>query len=565
MPPAKEPDVVVVGAGAGGLALAWRLVTEGLTVTLLEAGGSYQPHRDYPQRDPDFELRAFPYDARRDVDGKPRYSFGTAQAIDPALAGYRSRDPQRGRSTDAKRRYVAYSHVQGVGGSTLHFQAEAHRLHPDALQLESRVGVGHDWPFAYAELERYYDIAEAQIGIAAPFPNPWRPQAQTPQLPAHPLSYASRRLRRPFAAVGAKLLPNSLAILSRPFRGRRRCNYCNSCTAGCPIGDKGSADVTFLPPALATRRLDLRTECRTLRVETDGQGRAAAIVYADRLGKRQRIAAPYVVLAAGAIETPRLLLLSESNRFPRGLANGSGQVGRNFCESLSWISVGLHPDRLDSFRGVPMDGSAWDFSVPGTSKGGPTGFRLATAHGAAGLRGPLTYASHLLPGYGLEHQRAMARWFGHGIAIAALGEWLPNAQTLVDLDPDERDRFDQPLARIQSFLGPHEKELLVRMADTVRGIWSAIPGAQVLIEHSTLDHFEATHVAGTCAMGADPQRTVVDEEGFCHEVPNLALADGSILPSQGGGDSPFLTISALAIRTADRLLRRAGGKKRTKD
>lgn len=553
-----EPDVVIVGAGAGGLAAAWRLTTQGMRVTVLEAGREYVPSRDYPQTSSDFELRAFPYDPVNDDAGRARYSFGAAQSIEAEWASYRSRNAAQGRfAPGTTRAYIEYAHVRGVGGSTLHFQGEAHRYHPRSLQMQSLFGGDADWPIEYAELERYYDLAEERIGVAAPFPNRWRPRAMAPRLPAHRLSYASTCLAPAFAQVGGTLIPNSLAILSDVYDGRPPCNYCNSCTEGCPLGDKGSADVTFLPAAMATGRLDLRSDVQAVQVEVDARGRAAAVVCRDAQGTTSRVRARFVVLAAGAVETPRLLLVSTSRAFPDGLANGSGQVGEHLTESLFWFSVGLLPERVDSYRGVPIDAIAWDFAVPTASPHGWIGgFRISTAHGAAQLRGPATYAERLIPGFGVAHQRRVAEVFGHGVALLAVGEWQPNPQTKVDLDPGRRDGSGLPVARITSFLGVNERRLLRDMADTTRAILAAA-GAEIVEETSALDLFAATHVLGTCRMGHDPHRAVADADGFSHEVPNLAFADGSVVPSSGSGDSPMLTISALALRTADRLLARA--------
>jgi len=552
-----DADVVIVGAGAGGLAAAWRLTTQGVRVTLLEAGRRYEPARDYPQTADDFELRPFPYDAHRDEQGEPRYGFGPAQEVAPAFAAYRSWNRAQGMLTPGdSRRYAQYAHVRGVGGSTLHFQGEAHRYHPDSLRMRSLFGIGVDWPIAAAALEPYYDLAERRIGVAAPADNRFRPRSSSPVFPPHPLSYASRRLAPAFAQLGVALIPNALAILPAAYNGRPPCNYCNACTSGCPLGDKGSADVTFLPAALATGRLDLRTEAQALNVETDQAGQAVAVVYREARGAYQRATGRYVILAGGAVETPRLLLLSTSSRYPNGLANGSGQVGANLTESLFWLSVALLPDRVDSYRGLPIDGTAWDFAVPAPlTGGGAGGFRLSTAHGAAALRGPVAYAERLVPGFGAGHQRRLGAVFGHAVAVLALGDWLPNAATRVDLDPSLKDSAGIPLARITSHLGDNERRLLQHMADTTRALWSAA-GAEIVEETSAFDLFSTAHVLGTCRMGDDPAQAVADADGFSHEVPNLAFADGSVVPSSGSGDSPMLTITALALRTADRLLAR---------
>ncbi len=553
-----DADVVIVGAGAGGLAAAWRLTTQGVRVTLIEAGLQYLPYKDYPQSQEDFELRDFPYDAERDATGRPRYGFGTAQVVGPEWNTYRSHNRVFGRyGVDDRRRFVRYEHIRGVGGSTLHFQGEAHRYHPHALEMHSRFGVGVDWPLPYAELERYYDLVEQRIGVAAPADNEWRPRTAPPALPPHRLSYASQRLAPAFAAIGAPLLPNALAILPQPYDGRPPCNYCNSCTQGCPLGDKGSADVVWLPPAQATGRLELVTEAQALQVESDASGRATGVVYRKADGSQARARGRAIVLAGGAIETPRLLLLSTSARFPHGLANGNGHVGRHLTEHLTWSAVAMLAEKVDAHRSQPIDGTAWRFAVPAASpRGYVGGFRLSTAHGALDLRGPAAYAERLVDGFGRTHQQRMAAQFGHAVGLLAMGEWLPNDETYVDLDPSQRDAAGLPVARLHSQLGENERQLVRHMADTTRALLAAVPGAEIAEETSALDTFSPAHVLGTCRMGGDPRASVADADGISHEVPNLAFADGSPVPSSGSGDAPSLTIMALAVRTADRLIAR---------
>lgn len=553
-----DADVVVVGAGAGGLAAAWRLTTQGVRVTLIEAGRQYLPYEDYPQSQENFELRDFPYDPERDATGRPRYGFGTAQVVGPEWDPYRSHNRVFGRSVVGdRRRFARYQHVRGVGGSTLHFQGEAHRYHPHALAMRARFGVGVDWPLPYAELERYYDLVEQQIGVAAPADNEWRPRMTAPVLPPHRLSYASQRLAPAFAAIGAPLLPNSLAILPQPYDGRPPCNYCNSCTHGCPLGDKGSADVVWLPAAQATGRLELVTEAQALHVEVDASGQAAGVVYCKADGSQARARGRAIVLAGGAIETPRLLLLSASGRFPHGLANGNGQVGRQLTEHLVWSAAAILPERVDAHRGQPIDGTAWRFAVPAASpRGYVGGFRLSTAHGALDLRGPAAYAERFVDGFGRTHQQRMTAQFGHAVGLLAMGEWLPNDDTYVDLDPSQRDAAGLPVARLHSHLGENERLLLRHMADMTRALVAAVPGAEIVEETSALDVFAPAHVLGTCRMGSDLRTSVADVDGISYEVPNLAFADGSLVPSSGSGDSPSLTIMALAVRAADRLLAR---------
>jgi choline dehydrogenase-like flavoprotein len=181
---------------------------------------------------------------------------------------------------------------------------------------------------------------------------------------------------------------------------------------------------------------------------------------------------------------------------------------------------------------------------------------MATASNAVGLRGPAAYAERFIPGFGPAHQRRLKEIFGRAVAVVAIGEWLPNDRTYVDLSPSLRDAHGIPLARIRSWLSPAERALVRTMAATVREVMRAAGASEIVEETTSLDVFAATHVLGTCRMGPDPASSVADPDGFCHEIPNLAFADASLVPSSGCGDSPCLTITALSIRTADRLLGR---------
>lgn len=551
------PDVLVVGAGAGGLAAAWRLCTSGLRVTVIDAGWRYDPARDYPQTGTEFERQVFPYSPTVDEHGQPRFAYGPAQSVGGEWASYRSHSQLPAPITD-KRSYVGYSHVRGIGGSTLHFQGEAHRYHPDSLRTRTLFGAGVDWPLRYAELERYYDCVEQLIGVAAPTHNPFRPRTSVPAQAAHRLSYASQRLEAAFRASGMRLQPNALAILSAPLNGRPPCNYCNACSSGCPTGDKGSADVVFLPAAMATGRLSVQPGLSAIEIELDARGQASGVVCANVKGERTRLTARAIALAAGAIETPRLLLVSRGRGYTAGASNRSRAVGRNLTETLFFTASALHPDPVGSHRGVPIDGTAWDRAVPHCGDAYVGGFRVSTAHGAVGFRGPLAYARSV-PGFGASFQQRVAGMVGRGVGLVALGDWLPNDHTYVDLAPDQTDAQGVPVAKITSFLGENERHLIRAMTQTVRDILAAAGVREILSERSALDQFHATHVLGTCRIGADRETSVCDPFGISHDVRNLAVVDGSAIPSSGSGDSPFLTISAMAVRCADRLCARLAG------
>lgn len=542
-------DAVVVGAGAGGAAAAWRLTAHGLKVLVLEAGPRFDPARDYRLARPDWERSAFP--EKRGSRG--RVSFAPLQALDPAHAGLLSWNRAFGRTNPGTQREPAgpgYFHVRGVGGSTLHFVGEAHRLNPAAMQLQSEFGVGADWPLSYAELEPYYCVAENLVGVAGPADAGARWRSMPYPLPPHRLCRASERLAAAGRALGQQWHENPRAALSRAYDGRPPCNYCANCSRGCPLGDKGSADVSFIRHA-EHGGCTVRENARVLQIETRGR-RVVAVRF--RVGTQvHRAETPQLLLACGAIETPRLLLDQASRSQPHGLANSSGQVGKNLMETLAWTSVGLAEDDLRSWAGLPADAICWDYNHPRAIPGTVGGCRFNSATQEIGLVGPIAQATRLVRGFGANLKAQVRAGFGHALAVGGVAEYLPNPGTFVDLDPTRRDADGRPLARLHLRLEAGEIARLHFMAAISRKLLAAAGIRERVEESSSYDRVAATHVFGTCRMGTDGSDSVVDTAGQAYDFDNLAIVDASVFPSSGGGESPSLTIQALAIRAADRI------------
>ena len=553
--PIAAPEVIVIGSGAGGAASAWALVQQGIDVLLLEAGPRYDPFQDYLLHTDGWERQRFPHKS----SPRDRYAVAPLQALDANARELYSWNGQYGRLVPGDRRANwGYHHVQGVGGSTLHFTGEAHRMHPQAMQMRSRFGVGADWPLTYQELEPSYQAAEDLIGIAGADSNAAWPRAADTKQPAHPLSFASQKIRDGGQTLGMRWVPNSLAALSRPFDGRPACNYCANCNRGCPRMDKGSADVTFVRHALASGRLTMRTDCSVARIETGDGDRVNGVVYFNAEGVEHRVKAKTVILACGAVETPRLLLLSENRDAPDGLCNDDGQLGLHFMETLAWIASALHPEPLASYRGLPADAICWDYNAPDAIASVIGGCRFSTGVAEAELNGPVNHARRVAGGWGTAHKRRMRETFGHVLTVVGVGEDLSNSGTFIDLDPDETDRYGLLKARIHSRVDAAEIERLRFMAGKTREILAAAGGAELVEEYGTYDNFNATHVFGGCRMGDDPATSVVNRDCRSHRWKNLWISDASVFPSSGGGEAPSLTIEALAIRTAQIIAKQAG-------
>jgi choline dehydrogenase-like flavoprotein len=539
-----EWDAVVVGTGAGGAAAAYGLCQRGMSVLLLDAGPQFDPAVDYPLTGADWDRRDFP--EKKGSVGPVTFAPGQKLiGTEPLLAsGSRGLGPLVSSGT---RWMEQYYHVRGIGGTTLHFTGESHRIHPDAMKMKSRFGVAADWPIDYAELEPFYIQAEELIGVAGPATQGARWRSRGFPLPPHPLSYAARTLGRGAAALGLDWQANSRAALSLPWNGRLPCNYCGACNDGCPRGDKGSADVTFIPAALATGRCTVRSDAPVVRIEAGTADRVTAVLIGHSDGTVERISSPHLILACGAVETPRLLLASD------GLANESGEVGLNFMDTLEVTVGALHPDPQQGRRGLPDDAICWDFNAPDAIPGVIGGCRMYNASADNELDGLAAFALRAVSGWGRAHAQSVRRLWGHSLHVGAIGEKLPNRNSRVDLDPEKRDQFGISLARISAWLDESDIDRLRFMASKSRELL-AVSGAEDIFEsYSSWDWFGATHVFGTCRMGADPAVSVVNANGRSHRWRNLWITDASVFPSSGGGEAPSLTIHALALRTAERI------------
>ncbi len=502
-------DAVVVGTGAGGAPLLARLAGAGLDVVALEAGRAWDPARDFAT-DEAAQAELFWTDERLSAGDDP-LAFGNNNS------------------------------GVGVGGSTLHYTAYTPRVQPDDLRLRTEFGVGEDWPLAYEDLELYYDELERFLGVSGPAAYPWGPPRRSAYpLPPLPLNGAAQLMERACGRLGIRTAPAANAALSAPYfqesiGWRPACTNRGFCQAGCSTGAKSSMDVTFIPLAVRAGA-EIRTGCFATSIEMAG-GRATGVVYAqDGAERRQRCRA--VFLCAGAVETPRLLLLN-------GLANSSGQVGRNFMAHAGLQLWGRFDQEVRPYKGIPGSLISEDTHRPADADF--AGGYLLQSIGVM----PVSYASQLARGSGLwgmrlrEHMRA----YNHTAGINILGDCLPSARNYLELS-DELDARGLPKPRVHFTRGENEHRMYAHAERVMRGIWDAAGAREVWA------YPRDAHTIGTCRMGAGPGRAVVDPDGRSFDVPNLFISDNSTFPS-ALSVNPALTIMALGPRTADRFLARA--------
>jgi len=539
MPGKIEADICIIGSGAGGGVMAYALSQAGFSVVVLEAGPRFNPNQ-YPLNQTHWERLPHAFISSQDAL-RDRYTVDPPEVLDRHYSHLRSwhkHSPSKGVSTH--RAFPKIHRVKGVGGCTLHYQGEAHRFSPHGFRTRSLFGYGEDWPIQYEDLEPYYEKMEMLLGVAGDATNPFKaPRSPFPN-PPHSLSCASQRVKQGFDRLGLQLLPNSLAILSQPYDNRVPCNYCNGCSLGCMTQAKSSMDVSLLPKAEASGRTRIFPNSTAFSIELHSNGKAKGVAYFDENKQGAFIHAKVVVLSAGALESPRLLLNSTSNDFPDG---------RYFMETVTHGIRALFDEPIQSYKGLQIDARCWDFNRPNPKQPFQAGVVFGVS--AFDLIGPAAYSLNLAQGWGKHHKDQMREYFGRVINLFAIGEHQAFPENRVTLDPTVRDSFGIPVPRLSTRLHQNDLDMLDFMAKQGKTILDAGGVKEILGESGAYDQSSISHMGGTCRMGHNPQQSVVNEFCQTHEVQNLFIVDSSCFVGQGGGDSPSLTIQAIALRTAD--------------
>jgi choline dehydrogenase-like flavoprotein len=461
-----------------------------------------------------------------------------------------------------------------VGGGTVHMSGFFYRLNPIDFRLRTELGAVPganlvDWPITYEDMAPFYDQAEAHVGVSGeatdhPFAPPRSKPFPLPKLNEHPIS---AEIDRVCGLLGYHPFPTPRGIASQPYRGRGGCSYCALCGSyGCEMGAKGSTLEAYLPDAVATGRCEIRDRCMATQIEHDPKtGLAKQVVYLDAQGQTQTQQAKVIVVSCTSIESARLLLSSQSSRFPNGLANGSGQVGKNltfsaFGEGRANFRIGKNKTRwpwLDDPAPF-VQRSLQDFYLMkdgqfGFRKGGTLNFIFIHPNpifGAIKLAG--TGGDKVLFGKALKDKIREYR-DTKVLQFEVFGEFFANPGTYVALDPKVKDKYGLPAASITIDRHPTDFKQVKFLVDRGMEVLSAMePDSTEELSH-TGETMILQH--GTCRMGKDPATNVLDKFCRSHEVPNLYVVDGSFMPTSGGV-APTLTIMANSLRVADQLAKR---------
>ena len=524
----RRADILIIGTGASGGAAAWRLSAAGFDVVCLEQGHWQQP-RDYPTGKADWEFRS-----------------ASSFSFDPNYRGWREDYPVNNEQSD-----LTPLMFNAVGGSTIHWTGHAPRLHPSDFRVKSLDGVADDWPISYADLEPYYDINDEWMGCSGIAGDPANPARSPRPMPPLPLGPDGERIARGFDKLGWHWWPSDSYMNSQAYHGRAACNNCGPNGLGCVSRAKGSTDVTYLPAAVE-HRAEIRTGARVFEITTGPDGRATGARYYDALGVARHQAARAVIIAANGVGTPRLMLMSKSERHPEGLGNSSGLAGKNLMFHPYGIVTGFFDDaEPHTFRGALGNIlMSQQFYETDPSRGFVRGYTYQMNRST----GPARTAAGFMVApvkWGREHHADFAERFGKSSAFCVISEDLPEEHNRVELDPVLKDSSGLPAPKVTYRVSENTRKLLDHGIANGRRVLEAA-GAHRIMTNPVL-RGGGWHLMGTARMGEDPDRSVVDGNCQAHDADNLFVIDGSVFVTSGAVN-PTPTIQAIALRAADYII-----------
>jgi choline dehydrogenase-like flavoprotein len=519
----QATSVVVVGAGPAGATMTLRLAEAGVRVVCLEQG-------DWARHPATGD--ALGVDTLRELDGNPNRRASSADyPIDESCSD------------------ITPIMWNGVGGGSVAYLAQWTRSLPSDFRVRTLDGVADDWPLRYADLEPYYRRVERDFRVSGTPDDPAYPAGNRPPFPAVRLPEAALRVAEAHRSLGWHWWPGTNAI--HTGTGEHACTDLGLCRWGCPRKAKGSVDHTHWPRALALGAHLITGAC-VHRIETDASGRASGVVYATGDGALHRLHADAIVLAANGIGTPRLLLASADRRCPDGLANSSGLVGRRLMMHPFGTVVGLFDEPIGT------SAAAWGqllYSLQFYDTDQRRGFVRGAKWGLVPT-GPAETITRSYPwgdrpiwgpAFHDEVRRRLDRSVGWGI----IAEDLPDEANHVALSATVTDRWGMPAPAVHYRVSENSNSILRFNLERAAESLTASGARETIV--APLLRESGWHILGTCVMGTDPARSVVDPYGRCHDVANLFVADGSTWPTSSG-TNPTATVAAFALRQADHLV-----------
>lgn len=552
---AAKYDVIVVGSGASGGWAAKVLAESGLQVLVLDCGRA-QTDADFREHEPVFRLKYRNVKFREAVSPiirQTRPVQGLCYACTEWNYQWFANDHDEPYTTAENMPYSYLGRLRVVGGRTNVWGRMCLRLSDLDFKAASHDGFGEDWPVAYQDVAPYYDVVERYVGVTGMHER----QQVVPDgqyMPPMGMTCSEWRMRDVAKhKFGRTLTLGRSANLTKPLNGRLACHYCGPCERGCVTHSYFNSSFTTLKDALATRKCELITNAMAYRVLMDAaKNRANGILYIDRTSKQAKeVRARIVVLAAGALESTRILLNSSTRDYANGLANSSGVLGHYYTDSLKGGGAeGTVPNPVSNFsiNGPHRPDGIYVMrfrNIPGMPKmkGFLRGYGL---QGGTGIGFDAT-----APGFGDAYKRA-AKEPIEKFTFLGYGEALPRFENYVELDPQVRDFLGIPVLRMHIAWGDNERNLVRDAGEQSAEMLEAAGMKNIKVHNEIHLPGDANHDVGTARMGNDPKKSVLNAFQQTHDVKNLFVMDGSCFNSPGC-QNPTLTIMALAVRSCDYL------------
>jgi choline dehydrogenase-like flavoprotein len=540
--------------------MAAKVLTEaGANVLMLEAGAMFDTRRDS-------KMMAWPYQSPRRGLPVPERQFGE---FDAGWGGWTLEGEPY---TSAPGDRFDWFRTRMLGGRTNHWGRISLRFGPDDFRRRSIDGLGDDWPISYDDLKPYYDSIDRYIGLFGSNEGLPNDPDGIFQPPPKPRCY-ELLIKQASERLNIRCIPIRLSILTQPLNDRPACHYCGQCGRGCAAHANFSSPSVLLPPALATKRLTIVTNAMAREVTVGDDGLATGVTYVDKTtGRENHVRARIVVMAASACETARLLLNSKSSRFPHGLGNSSGVVGKYLTDTTGTSVRGFIPKMMN---GVPHneDGASGShLFMPwwGDNKklDFPRGYHIELGggrrmpgfgtlsgvhlyHTTSGDRGLVSRG-----GYGKQLKDEYRRLYGATVGFAGRGEMIPNENSYCEIDPTTVDRWGIPVLRFHWKWSDYELKQVKHMQETFRAIIHEMGGTPM----STMPTAEQgygiepggriIHEVGCVRMGHSPKTSVLNSNCQAHDCRNLFVTDGGPFVTNPDKNVTW-TILALAMRTSE--------------
>lgn len=522
-------DVLIVGAGASGAAIAWSLADTKMRIVCMEQGGTPDPTQ-FPANFNDWEERR---------SGPDHISPNVRQAPSDYPI-----------SEDGSP--IKVVNYNGVGGGTVLFAGHFPRLKPSDFRVKTLDGVADDWPIDYETLEPFFTVNDRMMGVSGLPGDTAYPPDRNNQMPPVPLGKSGQALAKGFNKLGWHWWPSDVAIATQPYDGRAQCINLGACLWGCAQGAKGSTDVTYWPHAKRAG-VELWEQCRVSQILVGDDGMAEGVLYFDGEGVEHKAEAHVVIMAANGVGTPRLLLNSTSKLFPDGLANSSGLVGRNLMFHPYSFTEGVFDEPLDGARGPLKSIWSHQFYETDPDRDFVRGYTFEATRGRPPVNSALAgYDWGTLP-WGEGHHDAYRRLHDRIMGFCGICEDLPEAHNRVTLDSNLTDANGIPAPKIDYTLSENSLKMLEHSAARATDILEAAGATEVHAGYPIA--YAGWHLLGTARMGTDPETSVVNDWGRSHDVKNLFIVDGSVFVTSGGLN-PTSTIQANALHVADQMKRR---------